>query len=203
MKYIITGRHASGVHQILNTVEYKYQVDIIREFSNIPKSTLNKYKQIYIDPLYEPYDSKDVAKLFDSQMHVCFNTISETGVLNASDYYRGISMYSVDRGTVMAMSYEQLMKANFHNIHDDICIIWLDNSSQNRISRYASEKRKYNFKEQDNIDEMYVSEITDVIYKVTDNILYFHDEDPDRIACILGSCIRYPDLLKEFVEYFQ
>lgn len=201
MKFFIVGKHASGKHQVLNTLEDEYGVRVGREFCNIPHPAP---PQLYIDPKYIRYSFDDISKIFENRGYVCISGIRESGILDGNAYYRGISFYTIDNSDVIVISPEQMLGLNWSALRDDTCFVWMDNTRDNRIHRYSAEKRTYSFMEVEKIESEYDADFVKAIYNFqSSGVLYFNNEEPERVACIVAACIKHPDLLSDFTKNFN
>jgi hypothetical protein len=78
----------------------------------------------------------------------------------------------------------------------------LDNTEVNRYSRYSEENRQYSFNEREIYEKQDISAFIKAIYN-GDKLIYFTNEDPSRIATILYTIIKYPELLDLYVKNFN
>lgn len=141
------------------------------------------------------YDMEEVNNLFESHSYL-FIKESET---KANRYYEGISFYEYQNNDVFVMTPDQFNSVA--RFDENVIFVWLDNNSANRRYRHRSEKRKYDFNKQEQVEHEYMQDFTD---RLGDNaILYFMNEDPDRVATIIYSVITHPDLLEKYLKTFN
>ena len=140
------------------------------------------------------YDVKEINDLFENQAYLFI----KESVNKANRYYEGISFYEYQNNDVFVMTPDQFNTVA--RFDENVVFVWLDNNSVQRRNRYRSEKRKYDFNRQEQIEQEYIQDFTD---RICDNaILYFNNEDPDRVATIIYSVIKHPDLLDAYLKAF-
>lgn len=200
MKYFIVGKQCVGKQACLNKLE-EMDIAVGHEFSNIPEP----YPQVYIDPKYERYSTDDINKIFENNAYVCIGGIEEQNVLDSYMFYRGISMYTYDNSDVMILTPNQVTSINKKVIREEpITFIWMDNTEDKRQYRYLQEHRKYSFKEIESLEKHSDMDFMKAIYEFPNsNVLYFVNEEPERVATIIASCVKHPDLLPLFVENYK
>lgn len=199
MKYFIVGKHASGKHQVLDLLTQMDGIRTGREFCTIPEPPA----ELYIDQNYEVYSIDDVNKIFETRAYLHVGSIQES-VIDAYSYYRGFSFYTIDNSDVVVLSPRQVVEMNRNIINDDICFVWLDNTSTNRIHRYASENRKYDFYEIEELESVYDNEFVKSVYGLPgSSVIYFNNEEPERVAVVIASQVIHPDLHEMFVSNFK
>ena len=87
---------------------------------------------------------------------------------------------------------------------DDICFIWLDNTKKERLNRYYTEKRTYSFSSREEIESKDASSFVKFLYGFErGRVLYFNNEDPARVAAVIYSLIKHPDLLSIYAEAYN
>lgn len=198
MKYFIVGLHSSGKQQVLNILS---QMDIKcgKLFSNIPQDMVN----VYNGHNFERFESKDIYDIFENDAYIFIQeSYQEDLDFSIDKYYEGLSKYEFDNNDVFALSPDQLLTITPHAIKEDICYIWLDNTEVNRYSRYTEENRQYSFNEREIYEKRDISTFIKTIYN-GNPIIYFTNEDPSRIATILYTVIKYPELLDIYVKNFN
>lgn len=197
MKIFIVGKQCSGKTDVLDECE-ALGLRVGREFCNI------KSKEIHIDPKYELYSIDDIDKIFENNAYISITGIDESGVLDGYMGYRGLSLYTFDNSDIMLLHPQQVCALNKKSITDQIVFIWLDNNRDNRIHRYAEKKHTYNFIEIEDIESQFDADFIKTIYNFPNSkLLYFNNEDPDRVAAIAYAIIMHPDLLDIFVNKFN
>ena len=102
------------------------------------------------------------------------------------------------------MSPDQLFAISPTSIKDDVTFIWMDNHKKNRLNRYYTEKRTYNFNNRETIENKDSSSFVKFLYGFEkSNVLYFTNEEPSRVAAIIYSAIKHPDLLPTYIKAFN
>jgi hypothetical protein len=138
------------------------------------------------------YDVKEINNLFENQAYLFIKESSN----KANKYYEGISFYEYQNNDVFVMTPDQFNTVA--RFDENVIFVWLDNTASQRRQRHRMEKRKYDFNRQERIEQEYIQDFTE---RLGDNaILYFMNEDPERVAAIIYSIIKHPDLLDVFIK---
>lgn len=188
-KFIIVGFNASGKMQVANTLR---DMDIwVGDIFRSTESTGDLYSLSTV-----VYDVKEINNLFENQSYLF---IKESVTKGVNRYYEGISFYEYQNNDVFIMTPDQFnMVPKFD---ENVIFVWLDNNVTQRRQRHRSEKRKYDFTKQENIEHEYIQ---DFMERIGDNaIMYFFNEDPERVATIIYSIIKHPDLLDIYLKNFN
>jgi hypothetical protein len=124
--------------------------------------------------------------------------------VSALKYYEGLSLYEFDNNEVFVMSPNQLFSVSPSSIKEDVCFIWLDNTKKERLNRYYTEKRTYSFSNREAIESKDSNSFVKFLYGFDKSkVLYFTNEDPARVAAVIYSLIKYPDLLEMYTESYN
>lgn len=199
MKFFIVGKQASGKLDVLNQLE-RSGYNVGREFSNIVD--LNPH--LYIDPDYVKYSYDDINKIFETNAYLCIDGIAEKGILDAYMFYRGVSMYTYDRADALILSPNQVVNLNKNIIREPVCFVWMDNTVEKRRNKFLQEHRTYSFEEIESIEKIAESDFVKTIYNFPNAyVMYFMNELPERVATIVGACIKHPDLSESFIKNFN
>jgi hypothetical protein len=161
---------------------------------------------IYNGSNYEQYSSKDINEIFENNAYVFLQEFPFGDMLtvNASKYYEGLSLYEFENNDVFVISPDQLFAISPAAVKDDITFIWMDNPKKNRLNRYYSERRTYNFYNREDIELKNSSSFVKFLYGFDkSNVIYFTNEEPSRIAAIVYSAIQHPDLLPMYINAFN
>ena len=189
MKYFIVGLHASGKQQIARQLT-EYGLRVGKVFRSIDEVKDSVYTLSSI-----VYDKEDINKLADNQAYIFFSQ----NTLNTESFFEGLSFYEYDNNDIFVISPQQF--SLIPHFDKDTIFIWLDNTTQQRRSRYLMERRKYNFKEQENLER---ENINDFIERVCNrDHLYFINEEPSRVGAIIYSLIQHPDLIDLYKKNFN
>jgi hypothetical protein len=202
MKYIIIGMHCSGKQEVADILENN-GIRCGRLFTNLDNSTTSN---IYNGSNYEQYSVKDINEIFENNAYIFLQEFPFGNELNmrANKYYEGLSLYEFENNDVFVMSPDQLFSISPAAIKDDITFIWMDNPKKNRLNRYYFEKRTYNFYNREEIELKDSSSFVKFLYGFDNSkVIYFTNEEPSRIAAIVYSAIKYPDLLPFYIQAFN
>lgn len=199
MKYFVIGLHSSGKQEVVDILS-KLGVKCGRLFSDIDKPT----DEIYNSYNYELYTNKDVTDVFENNAYIFIQELINTVNINSYKYFEGLSKYTFDNNDVFILSPDQFLAIPPNNIHEDTCFIWMDGTLNNRKNRYHIEKRSYNFLDREEIEKNDMSFFVKNLYSFNNSpVLYFTDEEPCRVATILYSLIKYPELLPLYIKNFN
>jgi hypothetical protein len=192
MKFFIVGLHSSGKSDIVDILERK-GISCGHIFSDITTPKDN----IYNSYNYELYTTKEVNEVFENDAYIFVKECKN----GDQKFYEGLSRYSFENNEVFVLSPDQLLASSFNNIDEDICFVWVDNTRLNRYNKYLEDRKRYNFKEREMVENEDLSTFVKIIY--TKPMLYFSNEDPSRIATILYTMIKFPETIDMFVETYN
>ena len=199
MKFFIVGMHCSGKQEILDILE-NHDVSCGRQFSNLSSPS----NQVYNSYNYELYDMVDINEIFENNAYIFINELDSYSNLNSYKYYEGLSKYEFDNNDVFSISPDQLLHISKKNINDDVCFIWVDNNKEDRLNRYRSEKREYSFSSREEIEKKDINTIIKTIYNFNKSkVLYFVNEEPGRVAAVIYSLVKHPELIDIYAEYYN
>lgn len=188
MKYFIVGFNSSGKQQIVDDLK-KLNVRIGQIFRSREEIDASIYSLSSI-----VYSNKDIDDIFENHAYV-FMTERQ----DKEPFFEGLSTYEYENNDVFMITPDQFSLVP--KFDSDVCFVWLDNNYNNRRARYLHDKRKYNFQKQDDAERV---DIQDFIDRVYDNdVLYFVNEDPARVAAIIYSLITYPELHELYKNRFK
>ena len=187
-KFIIIGFNGSGKMSVAETLR-KMNVKVGRIFRSMD-TIGNQYSLSTV-----VYDVKEINDLFENQAYIFI----KESVNKANRYYEGLSFYEYQNNDVFIMTPDQFNTVS--RFDENVIFVWLDNNTIQRRNRHRTEKRKYDFVKQDKIEREFIQDFTD---RIGDNaILYFNNEEPERVATIIYSVIKYPDLLDVYLKAFN
>ena len=189
-KYIIIGSQCTGKMSIYNKLK-SFGVktgDIFRSKEDIGK-------EYSISTIV--YNLDDINKIFELNSYLF---IKESLVKNnRNKYWEGLSFYDWDNNDVFVMTLDQFYSvAEFPS---NTVFIWVDNNTVNRKNKYWEDKREYDFNKRELVEKEFIQNFTQLLYEYP--VLYFFNEDPDRVATIIYSLVKYPDLLDLYKENFK
>jgi hypothetical protein len=202
MKYIIIGMHCSGKQEVADILENN-GINCGRLFTNLDNLSSSN---IYNGANYEQYTSKDINEIFENNAYIFMHEFPWGNELNLSalKYYEGLSLYEFDNNDVFVMSPDQLFSVSPTSVKDKVCFIWLDNTKKDRLNRYYMEKRTYSFSNREDIESKDSNSFVKFLYGFENSeVLYFNNEDPMRVAAIIYSLIKHPELLDIYVKSFN
>ena len=199
MKFFIVGKHSSGKLETLNLLE-ELGVKVAREFSNLEQYHPN----IYIDKKYLKYSQDDIETIFNNRSFISMSPLEENNILDGYKYYRGIDFYNYDLADAMVLNPRQVTFINKNMLNKKTIFVWMDNNRDSRIHNHVQENRSYDFIEIEKLETPYDSDFVKTIYNLPNShILYFNNECPERVASIIYSIIKHPDLLDIFTKYYN
>ena len=194
MKFFITGLHGGGKREIVEILK-SLGVKCGRNFSDIDEPDTRFYES----DNYELFTTKDVNEIFENNAYIFIQRITQDG----KSFYEGLSRYEFDNNDVFILSPDQLTSTSFTNIKEPFCFVWIDNNKVNRYSRYLDEKRSYNFIQREEIETKDLGYFVNLIYDNNVPILYFNNEIPSRVAAIVYSAVKYPELITIYKQAFN
>lgn len=198
MKFFIVGLHSSGGHEIADILS-QLGIRCGKLFSNIEEPS----EYIYNSFKYEQYTDNDIRDVFENNAYVFIQELQSASPSNPYRFFEGLSKYEFDNNDVFVMSPDQILSIAPNNISGDICFVWLDNTKSNRVERYRSEKRSYDFNERDNIERDGIQSFAKHVYSTKNShVLYFTNEEPPRVAAVIYGLIKHPDLLSVYESAF-
>ena len=199
MKFLIVGLHSSGKQEVLDTLT-EMGVKCGRLFSNLD----NPSPEIYNSFNYDIFTTKEVNEIFENNAYIFINELDRASNVNSYKYFEGLTKYEFDNNDVFALSPDQLLHISPNAIKDDICFVWMDNDKEDRILKYRKEKRTYNFSNREEIEKNDLDFFVKTLYNYDNSsLIYFVKEDPCRVATVIYSIIKHPDLLDVFVKNFN
>ena len=84
---------------------------------------------------------------------------------------------------------------------DDVLFVWMDSNVSQRRNRHILEKRKYNFYNQEELENLDTQDFTTRINDY--DYLYFVNEEPCRVSAIIYSLVKHPELIDLYKESFN
>ena len=203
MKYIIIGMHGSGKQEVADILENN-GIRCGRLFTNLDNVAASN---VYNGSNYEQDSIKDINDVFENNAYVFMQEFpfgNQMLMVSAIKYYEGLSLYEFENNDVFVMSPDQLFAISPTSIKEEITFVWLDNPKKERLNRYHSERRTYNFYNREEIELKDSNSFVKFLYGFDKSrVLYFTSEDPGRIAAIIYSLIQHPDLLPVYTEAFN
>ena len=199
MKFFVIGFQCSGKQEVLDILD-SHGIRCGKQFSNIDQPS----PHIYNSYNYELYSMKDVNEIFENNAYVFINELDSNSNVNSYKYFEGLTKYEFDNNEVFLLSPDQLLHMSPNSIKEDVCFVWLDNNKDERLARYRREKREYNFTNREEIERRDVSSFVKTMYSFNNSkLLYFVGEEPGRVAAIIYSLIKHPELIDIYTEYYN
>lgn len=199
MKFFIVGLHCSGKQEVTDILE-KHGVLCGKLFSNIDSPS----PSIYNSYNYDLFTTSDINEIFENNAYVFINELDSESNVNSYKFYEGLTRYEFDNNDVFVLSPDQLSHISPNMIKEDICFIWMDNNKEDRLGRYRREKRNYSFSSRESIERRDINNFVKMMYGFSNSkMIYFVGEDPCRVASVIYSIIKHPDLLEIFTEYYN
>lgn len=187
--------HANGKQQTANMLS-EMGLKVGKLFTNFDNISYNKDN-------YEVYDAEDINRIFENQAYIFFKESSEFNI-TAHKIYEGLSLYNFDNNDVFVLSPDQVNSIPPTLVKEPICFIWMDNTKSNRRTRYNSENRSYGFNNREEIESKDINTFIKNIYNFNGcQVMYFQNEEPERVATIIYSVWKHPDLLYTVTSHFN
>lgn len=194
MKYFIVGLHGSGKREITDLLE-KLGVKCGKNFSDIDEPS----EKVYGSLDYELYTTKEVNELFENNAYIFLHRCEYDGL----SFYEGLTQYEFENNDVFVLSPDQLVDVSFTNIKEPYCFIWIDDTRATRLNRHKYECRSYNFNKREEIESKNINYFINLLYSSDVPVLYFNNEETNRIASIVYALIKHEDLLDIFSQTFN
>lgn len=194
MKYFIVGLHGSGKREITDLLE-KLGVRCGKNFSDIEEPS----EKVYGSLDYELYTTKEVNELFENNAYIFLHRCEYDGL----SFYEGLTRYEFENNDVFVLSPDQLVDVSFTNIKEPYCFIWIDDTRATRLNRHKYECRSYNFNKREEIESKNINYFINLLYSSDVPVLYFNNEETNRIASIVYALIKHEDLLDIFSQTFN
>ena len=194
--------HCSGKQEVADILENN-GISCGRLFTNFDNTSESDIYNIFN---YEQYTVKDINEIFENNAYIFMQEFPSGNFINinAQKYYEGLSLYEFDNNDVFVMSPDQLFSISPSSIKDDICFIWLDNTKRERLNRYYAERRSYSCSYREDVESKDSNSFVKFLYGFEKGrVLYFTNEDPNRIAAVIYSLIKHPDLLPIYIDAFN
>lgn len=200
MKFFIVGLHSSGKQEVVDCLN-KFGVKCGKLFSNITEPSPYNYNSYN----YELYSDKDIVDVFENNAYLFIQEINQNSInFNPQRFYEGLSKYTFDQNDVFILGPNQILEINPKSINEEICFVWLDNTLVNRTCRYNYERRLYNFQEQDKYERRDIGAFVKTLYSFNNSrMLYFTNEEPNRVATIIYTLIKHPDMIDTYITNFN
>lgn len=190
MKIFIVGNAAVGKQEVLNELD-KLGCRIGKRFST-EKDLPAEY---HLDEWYQYLDNNEAVKMFEAKSYVFLYE----NTLFGKSFFEGLSMYTYNNYDAFALSTAQFLE--IPKFGKDDVIIWMDGNTQNRRTRFLEGRRKYSFSKVDEYERKLSKNFIEKLYQ-NQNVLYFNNEEPSRVAAIAWALIQHKDLLNVFKTHF-
>ena len=104
------------------------------------------------------------------------------------------------------MSPNQFLELDESMVREDTLVIWVDATYEHRLRRYFSNKYTYSFEQVEAFESIYDGSFVDSFYNKIHNYplfvddLYFINEEPNRLAAIIYSILKDPQIIDLYKE---
>ena len=203
MKIFIVGCQATGKHEVANLLR-KDGVSVGSIFTDM--SSIESQDKYGFDN-YEILSKEEVKMTFECEATIFVNTVPYT----CDRFYEGLSLYEYDNNTVFVVTPYQFnnistkyIKPQTKDPRDEHypLIIWLDGSNHTRSMRHKTENRIYNYVKQEIFEQASVPDFIDYVNSL-DNVMYFNNEESNRVKTIIKAILTFPELTTDFVKNFK
>lgn len=194
MKVWIVGTQGTLKSEIADLLqEDKFKIGYL--FTNIAQDT-----PIYHKRFYKYYNADDIKSIFENNAFVFINNITEDG---KDMYHEGLDFSEYDSKDVFILSIDQFLSINTKYISKDDLVVWVDGNKKWRYNNIN--KEEYNYLVREKIEKSQSTNFYNLICSLqvsTKNVLYFLNEDPERVKTIIKVIYNNPKLKQEFVRNF-
>jgi len=191
MKYLIVGRQGCGIPEIIQEIE-NLGLSVGHVFRSIKDIDPQSYSISRI-----VYDHSDIEKIEETNSYIFMQECFQK-----EKFLEGLSFYEYDRNDVVYMGVDHMVKIP-QRVWDkmDVTIIWLDNTFDFRQNYMIDNQYKHIFKIQEDNENFNIPGFMERIYDKSH--IYFFNEDPRRVAAVVYSLVKHPDLLDIFIKNFD
>lgn len=193
MKYIITGLHSSGKREVIQDLKRTSSLRIGRTFNNISQNIDGLYN---MDQIY--YTNSEINSIFENKSYIFIKEITDYNI----PFYTGLTKQEFDICDVFVLSPDQFIA--IPAFPEEVCIIWMDNTTIQRKQRYNSKKMVYDFKLREDIEKESSEEYINKLYNSPNShLIYFENEEPSRVSAIIQAIAKHEDLLPIFEKHYN
>ena len=191
MKYLIVGRQGCGLSEVVQEAE-ALGLSVGHVFRNIRNLQPQSYTISKII-----YELPDIEKIEESGSYIFMQESFQK-----EKFLEGLSFYEYDNHDIIYMGVEHMSRIP-QKMWDkmDVTLIWLDGTSEFRMTNIKESGLNHNFKLQEDNETFNIPGFIERVYDKPH--IYFLNEDPKRVATILYSLVKYPDLLDIFIKNFD
>lgn len=191
MKYLLIGRQGCGIPEIVRELE-ELGLDvghIFRSMENIDPKSYSLSRIVY--------DYSDIEKIEETDSYIFMQECFQK-----EKFLEGLSFYEYDRNDVVYMGVDHIAKIP-QKVWDkmNVTIVWLDNTYDFRYNYMLDNGYTHIFDIQEDNENFGISGFMERVYD-KDHI-YFFNENPQRVAAIVYSLVKHPDLLDIFIKKFN
>ena len=190
MKIWIVGSQGTGKYSIARMLE-KSKMKVGKIFTNSSPQEIKYHKD-----LYKFYSSEDIRDIFENNAYVFMTDIQCSMI-------EGLDLNEYENNDVFVLTIEQFLNINTKYVTRDDLIVWLDGNWN---------WRKHNLEEDDEkclrelAERSCYTDFNTLILNLENslkNILYFYNEDPERVKTIVKIIYNNPKLKSEFTKNFS
>lgn len=189
MKIFLIGFNASGKREVCDKLT-SLGVRVGKNFRSIEDVPDNIYTNSRV-----VYSGEDIESIFENNAFVFFTN----NTTNTESFFEGLSFFEYENNDVFEMTPDQFSKVP--KFDDDVLFVWMDSNVSQRRNRHILEKRKYNFYNQEELENLDTQDFTTRINDY--DYLYFVNEEPCRVSAIIYSLVKHPELIDLYKESFN
>lgn len=194
MKYFIVGMHSTGKMKVAKILK-ENKISVGHLSTNAELS-----QELTTHNLYRKYDIEDMNSIFENSAYIFFKDLND----RLMNEYECLTKFDFDNNDVFILSPHHINSIPKTDFNEEICFIWLDNNVTNREMNHIDESRKYKFHERDRLESKDIHDFVDKIYTMPNSsMIYFWNEDPQRVATIIEIMIRYPEMRRKIIDNFN
>lgn len=194
MKFIIIGRHCTGKMRVAKILA-EHGVRVGHLLTNAELTS-----DIIQHNIYNHHSTSDMNSIFENDAYIFFKDL--TG--DMMNEYECLSKFDFENNDVFILSPQHINMTPKCDFGSKICFIWLDSTLSVREMTHRDECRKYSFKTRELVEARDTMDFVDKIYNMPNSeMLYFWNEDPQRVATIIEVMLEYPDTIGKFAKTFN
>lgn len=193
MKYAIIGFHCSGKDEIIRDIEQSTLIPCGKSFTNMIEPIEGAYTCNS-----ETFDNNEISTIFENQAYLFLREVTDFGI----PYYDGMTLHEFDSSAVICLTPDQMV--SIAKFPAEMCFVWLDNTTAERRQRHTAEKRKHDFQATEDLQRQFSDEFINKLYGTPNShLLYFNNEEPQRVSAVIQALIKHPDLLPLFESRYN
>lgn len=146
--------------------------------------------------IYQRYTRKEISEIIDNNSYLFWGTLYDQ-----TD--TGLTIHEFEDSELCWMPVPCARFFNKSALKDnEICFIWIDDTLEYRTrNTLASDYDARIFSSNEYYENLYSTEYTNLLS--THKLIYFNNEDPDRISTLISILLDYPQTSPRIIQNFN